>query len=194
MPEPFCAVLLAGGRGSRLGGQDKGRLEIGGESLAARAIGRIRPHAEEILVSANRNPDFYSALGHPVIRDEGWGPLSGLREAMRAASCSLILTLPCDTPFFPEDLAPKLRSALADKEIAVAACNGRIHHAFMLCRKALWADLSAYLDSGGRRIGEWQARHAAVRVDFPDEQAFFNVNTPEELEAARAIFSSGERR
>lgn len=179
--------------GSRMGGVDKGLVELHGKSLASLAIERIRPHVEEVVVTANRNLAAYSGFGCKVVTDDGEGPLCGLRAGLQAASCAFVLTLPCDTPFFPENLLERLLARIGNAEIAIAASGGRTHQAFMLARKSLLEDLSAYLDAGGRKVIEWQERHDIVRVDFPEPAAFFNINTLHDLEKAEVIFSSDER-
>lgn len=175
-----------------MGGVDKGLLVLDGMTLAERAVKRISPHVEELLISANRNIECYSRFGK-VISDEGFGPLSGLREGMLHAGCDLVLSIPCDTPFFPEDLAEKLKKGLIESgvQIALAESNGKTHQAFMLCRRNLAEDLAGFLNSGGRKVLEWQNRHDCITVDFPDEAAFFNINTPEDLKRAKAISSGG---
>ncbi len=176
-----------------MGGIDKGLLMLSGMTLAERAVKRILPHVEELLISANRNIGYYSRFGR-VFSDEGDGPLSGLRAGMRHAASDLVLSIPCDTPFFPEDLVEKLKDAVIGRgaQIALPESKGKTHHAFMLCRRALLEDLSQFLDSGGRKVLEWQKRHDCVQADFPDEGAFFNINTPEELRIAEAICSGGK--
>ncbi len=175
-----------------MGGVDKGLLLLGDVTLAERAAQRISQHAEELLISANRNVEFYSKLGK-VLSDEGYGPLSGLRQGMLHAGCDLVLSIPCDTPFFPEDLVERLKECLIGNgaQIATPRSNGKTHQAFMLCRRNLLEDLSGFLDSGGRKVLEWQKMHDCVSVDFPDEAAFFNINTPDELRLAESISSGG---
>ncbi len=177
-----------------MNGADKGLLIMGGVSLAERAIKRISPQVEELLISANRNIDFYSKYGQ-VVSDEGWGPLSGLRQGMLAAGCDLILCLPCDTPFFPEDLVRRLKGALlkSGAQIAIPETQGKTHQAFMLCRKDLLENLSGFLEGGGRKVMDWQKRSHCISVTFPDEKAFHNINTPEDLRLAESIFSAGKQ-
>ncbi|MBY0578405.1 MAG: molybdenum cofactor guanylyltransferase [Burkholderiales bacterium] len=190
--ECVTAAILAGGRASRMGGSDKGLLLLEGVSLAGRVVKRIAPCVDEILITANRNLEFYSGFGLPVFSDEGCGPLSGLRQAMRFASCPLILTLPCDTPFFPENLVENLRAGLlrAGAQIAIPESAGKTHHAIMLCRNELFSDLDEFLEKGGRKVRDWQERYRHVMVPFPEPNAFFNINTQEDLKRAKSIFSA----
>lgn len=193
--ECVTAAILAGGRAIRMNGMDKGLLSLDGESLAAKVITRIQPQVDEILITANRNLGFYSGFGLKVFSDEGYGPLSGLRQAMRFASCPLVLTLPCDTPFFPGNLVEKLLTGLIESgaQIAIPQAAEKTHHAIMLCRTGLVAALDAFLQQGGRKVRDWQNAHAPVVVQFPDEAAFFNINTPEDLQRAEAISSDENR-
>ena len=188
--ECISAIILAGGKGSRMGGMDKGMLEINGTTLVEHAMFRIAPHADEILISANRNLDFYSKLGPKVVSDEGCGPLCGLRSGMLEARCAYVLTLPCDTPFFPEDIACRLMAGLCEADIAIPESGGKTHQAFMLCKKALIADLAEFIDGGGRKVREWQSRFKSAIVHFQEGDDFFNINTPEDL----ALISSGGTR
>ena len=188
--EGISAVILAGGKGARMGGIDKGMLVLAGATLVERAIAKISPHVDEILISANRNLDDYARLGFRVLSDEGCGPLCGMLRGMQEAKHPLVLSLPCDTPLFPGDIAEKLAAALGGAEIAIAEAHGKTHQTFLLCRRTLARDLSEYIARGGRRVREWQSRHHCVTVSFPDDSAFYNINTPEEFEA---ISSGGMR-
>lgn len=193
MRDAVAAVLLCGGKGARMDGADKGLLDLGGLTLAERAVMKIGPQVDELLISANRNIDCYSRFGK-VISDEGWGPLSGLRQGMAASGCAWVFCLHCDTPFFPEDIVHRLKSALSESgaQIAIPETKGKTHHAFMLLQNALLQDLSGFLENGGRKVTEWQRRFSCVKVSFQDDLAFHNVNTPEDLRLAETIFSGGK--
>lgn len=185
-PGGITGVVLAGGLGRRMGGADKGLVDYRGSPLAARVIAGFAPQVDEVLVSANRNPDAYAAFGYPVLADvfpDFAGPLAGLHAALVAARHPLVASVPCDSPFFPADLVARLRAALlaSDAPLAVAAAGGRLHPVFSLCRREVVADLEAYLAGGGRKMMEWQARVGRVEVEFPDPDAFRNLNTPDDL-------------
>lgn len=181
-------LLLAGGQGSRLGNQDKGLIELAGKPLVSRMqqrFGRNTP----VLVSANRNLERYQQLGLNIISDETPdfpGPLAGLQAALQQCHTPLLLCLPCDTPFLPPDLPARLQQALdtAQADMAVPRTPVQTHPVIMLCRTALLPQLQAYLASGERKVSGWQERGRTVYVDFPDEGAFFNINTPEDLAEA----------
>jgi molybdopterin-guanine dinucleotide biosynthesis protein A len=198
MPIPIdqiTGLLLAGGRGMRMGGVDKGLQTLRGEPLALHVLKRLAPQTGSLLISANRNAPRYAALGAPfgaiVIADtlpDFPGPLAGLLAGLRAARTGLILSVPCDTPALPADLAARLADALetAGADIAtVATANAQhevsIHPVFALVRTALADDLAAFLGAGERKVRAWYARHKTVEVTFADERAFYNVNSLQEL-------------
>lgn len=187
--QAITTVILAGGQARRMGGADKGLLLLNGRPLIAWVLERIQPQVDEIIISANRNQEQYAHFGFPVISDEipdYAGPLAGLHRAMQTARNALILTVPCDTPFLPIDLAPKLSAALMREsaQIAIPRAGGRTHHAVMLCQQNLAPNLAAYLVSGERKVMEWQRRLNQVVVPFDEAEAFTNFNTPEDLEKA----------
>jgi len=189
MTPPLTAVILAGGQGSRMGGVDKGLVEYRGRPLVAHVLERIRPQADEILISANRNLEAYRALGFPVLMDDAPdfpGPLAGVRQALKAASHDLLLCVPCDTPFLPLELAERLYEALEKEraDVAVAAADGKAQPVIFLCRKGVLPSLDAFMAEGGRGVGRWQAGLKRVEVVFEEEAAFRNFNTQEELGGA----------
>ncbi|MBP4046122.1 molybdenum cofactor guanylyltransferase MobA [Chromobacterium violaceum] len=188
--EFVTALLLAGGEGRRMGGADKGWLELDGVPLAERAAARLRPQAGALLISANRNLERYAALGQ-VVADAaefaGGGPLAGLEAGLSACDGDWLVTAPCDLPFLPDDLAARLMAPLLRGEapLSVARCDGHPHPVCMAVCADLLPSLRAYLRGGGRKVREWQAQAGAAMVDFDDApQAFRNLNTPDDLAAA----------
>lgn len=193
-------ILLAGGRARRMGGVDKGLIELAGRPLAAHALARLRPQVSEVLINANRNQERYAALGARVIGDslEGYlGPLAGLLAGMEAASRPLVVTAPCDSPFVPRDLVARLYRAMtdADAEIAVAHDGERQQPVFQLVQVSLADDLRNWLENGGRKIDMWFGNHRVVDVPFTDTpDAFININTEEERAAIEQQLPAAERR
>jgi molybdopterin-guanine dinucleotide biosynthesis protein A len=191
----ITGLLLAGGRGMRMGGVDKGLQLLRGEPLAAHVLKRVAPQTGALLISANRHPDTYAALGAPfgatVIADTlpGFpGPLAGLLAGLRAAGTGHVLSAPCDSPWLPVDLAARLELALhsAQADIATVATVGgdgqkSMHPVFALMRTSLADDLAAFLDAGERKVRAWYARHKVVEVVFTNERAFYNINSLQEL-------------
>jgi len=189
---PVTAILLAGGEGRRMGGQDKGLIALRGKTLAEWVLTRIRPQVSEILISANRNLEAYAALGYPVLRDktEGYvGPLAGIARGLLDAKHELVLSVPCDTPFLPDDLVARLYAALANGQydLAVPLAAGRTQNAVCLMRRHVGSNLAIFLSQGGRKVQDWQAGLKLAVADFSDEAGYFvNINSPEQLAALDA--------
>lgn len=183
-------IVLAGGQGRRMGGVDKGLVELAGQPLVAHVITRLAPQVATLVVNANRNATRYAAFGYPVISDAvgGFaGPLAGLHAGMTAAETPFVVTAPCDSPFLPVDLIARLAAALAaaGAQIAVAKTLDQPHPVFALVRRDLLPHLGAFLTGGGRKIDHWYAALAVVEVPFDDEaDAFLNFNTRDELATA----------
>jgi molybdopterin-guanine dinucleotide biosynthesis protein A len=188
--EEITGLVLAGGRGSRMGGVDKGLQNHRGVPLALHALLRLQPQVGALLVNANRNLGAYEAFGAPVWPDpiDGFaGPLVGFLAGLEHCETPFLATVPCDTPDFPDDLVARLAAALDAEgaEIAYASTveDGReqAQPVFCLLRSALSESLVNFLHGGGRKIDMWFAQHRTVRVPFPDARAFFNANTAAEL-------------
>ena len=183
----ITGLLLAGGMGRRMGGADKGLIALDGVPMASMVLERLRPQVGALLINANRHLDRWQAYGLPVVSDEigGFsGPLAGIHAGLLASTTPWLLTVPCDSPYFPLDLARRLAAAAAvsGAKLAVARCDGRLQPVFALLRRELLPALEAYLQGGGRRMETWLAEVGSIAVDFDDMAAFANINTPEELE------------
>lgn len=190
-PADITGLVLAGGRATRMGGVDKGLQNHLGLPLALHAVLRLQPQVGSVMVNANRNLAAYEAMGVPVWPDalpDYPGPLAGMLAGLEQCQTPWLLTVPCDTPGFPDDLAARLGRAAAaeDAEIAMAATreNGvlRTQPVFCLLRAMLMEDLAAWLQAGERKIDRWTARHRCAIVEFDDARCFFNANTPDELQ------------
>jgi molybdopterin-guanine dinucleotide biosynthesis protein A len=186
----ISGVILAGGKGRRMGSVDKGLQQFKGRRLIEWVIDRLQPQVVEILINSNKNKERYSEYGYRVISDlvpDYAGPLAGFHSALSTAANELVLTVPCDSPFMPEDLAERLSPALAaaSVDIAVARTGTQVHPVFCLLRRSLLPHLTRYLSQGGRKIDAWYADLNVVEVSFDDKpDAFANFNTLEELTAA----------
>jgi len=180
--EQITAVILAGGRGSRMGGVDKGLVSLQGRTMIEHVVERLRPQVGELLVNANRNIGRYEALGYRVVpdrRDGFLGPLAGMASGLAVAATPYVITAPCDSPVIGPDLVDRLSRALLENEadIAVAHDGERTHPVFLLLRRDLLDDLDAFLGAGGRKIDQWFARHRVAMADFSDcPDAFVNIN------------------
>lgn len=189
MQQPaVTTVILAGGQGTRMGG-NKTLQNLRGRPLIDWVFAAIRPQSAEVLISANENKAAYAHLGCPVIADRlpGYaGPLAGLQAAMLDASHDWIASVPCDTPFLPDNLIVRLFDALGDAEAAVALVEGKRQPTIALYRKNVRPKLDAYLKSGERKAGKWLATLQVSEAVFDDADAFININTQTELEECNA--------
>ena len=178
-------IVLAGGQGRRMGGVDKGLVLLDGRPMVAHVIERLAPQVGPILVNANQNVDAYATLGYPVVPDAvgGYaGPLAGLHAGLSRAATPFVVTVPCDSPFLPEDLVSRLRDSLKENHLAVARTGAQPHPVFALMKREVRESLEAFLAAGGRKIDAWYAALKVVEVPFDDEaEAFRNINTLEEL-------------
>lgn len=182
-------VILAGGQAQRLGGEDKGLIELAGQPLIAHAIRHFAPQVDNrLMLSANRNLTQYRQWGYPVLTDDRGdyeGPLAGLLRAMQQTSTKYLATLPCDAPRPPEDLVSRLWQAIAaaPAQAAIAHDGQRAQPLFGLFHTSQQAGLAKFIDSGQRKVQHWVDSLAPVYVDFSDcPEAFSNINTREDLE------------
>lgn len=202
-------VILAGGQATRMGGGDKGLLSLGGRTILSRVIDRLAPQVAGLALNANGDPDRFAGHGLPVVPDSipGFaGPLAGVLAGLDWAAgqgAETIVTAAADTPFFPADLVTLLESASRGQThpVVLAATRGAAetrsksrsglirHPTFGLWPVALRDDLRAALQDGLKKVVLWTDRHGGREAVFPDETAFFNVNTPEDLTRARAMLT-----
>jgi len=181
----ITGLILAGGQGRRMGGVDKGLQLLRGKPMAQWAIERLAPQVDEVLINCNQNLDAYARFGYRLVPDQvgGFaGPLAGLHAGLKAAAHPLVVTVPCDSPFLPEDLVSRLNDHIEKNDLAVAKTGDQPHPVFSLVRKNVLDSLEAFLAGGGRKIDAWYASLRTVEVSFDDEaDAFRNINTLEEL-------------
>lgn len=203
--EEICAVVMAGGQSRRMGGGDKCLRELGGRTILARILERLRPQVGAIVLNANGDPERFSAYGLPVTADsieDFAGPLAGVLSGLDWAAanrpdCRWVLSVPGDAPFLPTDLAGRLLAAVEREgaDMACASSNGRSHPVVGLWPLALREELRRALEEEGvRKVDLWTARYRLAQVDFPLRQApsgpldpFFNTNRPDDLAAAEAF-------
>lgn len=197
MPETVTAVILAGGRATRMGGEDKGLVELAGRPMIAHVLDAVRPQVDAVIINANRSHERYAAFGAPVVADEAegfQGPLAGMASGLARCETPLAVTLPCDGPLVPTDLVARLRAALADGDAAVADDGERLQPVYALLRTVLLPDLRRFLAAGGRKIDRWYAGLDVRRADFSaHRELFINVNTPaERAELEARLTRTGE--
>jgi molybdopterin-guanine dinucleotide biosynthesis protein A len=205
-PQDITAVILAGGRGSRMGGVDKGLQSFKGLPLALHTLQRLHMGGGvgEVMINANRNLAAYESFGVPVWPDglaDYAGPLAGFLTGLERCETPYLLTVPCDTPLLPFDLAQRLSAALLAQDADLAMVSApeagrdgqiqlRAQPVFCLLRIALLENLVHFTQAGGRKIDAWTAQHTTALVPFDqpgdDPQAFFNANTLAELQSLEA--------
>jgi molybdenum cofactor guanylyltransferase len=180
----ITAVILAGGQGRRMGGQDKGLIEFDGKPLAAILVEKLGQQGVDIIINANRNHDQYQKLGFPVISDkleDYQGPLAGFASAMTAVNSKFILTLPCDGPLLSDDYVARFIASYTRTAapVHVAFDGDRLQPVHALIKVDLLTSLNQFLEGGDRKIDRWYAQHDYERVDFSDCASMFrNINTP----------------
>ena len=187
-PAAIIGVILAGGQARRLGGIEKGLVEVAGRPMIEWIIDTLVPQVDAVLINANRNPDRYRQYGFPVVVDRlanFQGPLAGFAAALEDVPAdAAILTVPCDSPVPPPELAARLLDALegGNAELAVAHDGERLQPVYALIPACLRDSLDAFLASGERKIDLWYARHRMATADFSDRRDhFLNLNRPGEL-------------
>jgi molybdenum cofactor guanylyltransferase len=187
--DAITGLVLAGGRGTRMGGVDKGLQMHLGIPLAQYALERLRPQVGALLLNANRNLAAYQAMDAPVWPDEIAeypGPLAGMLAGLTHCSTPYLVTVPCDTPNFPIDLVARLAEGLGPEDAMATAYTQepeglRAQPVFCLMKASLRDGLSAFIRSGERKTGLFAAQHRGKRVVFQDPAAFANANTLDEL-------------
>jgi len=180
--QQITALILAGGRGSRMGGADKGLITLNGQPMAQHVIERLQPQVGTLLISANRNPEQYAEFGHRIVSDElddYAGPLAGMLSGLRAARTEWLVVVPCDAPLVSELLVARLAAAVLthNADIAVSHDGTRLQPMFLLLKCSLGDDIAAFLKAGERTVERWLYRHRLAIADFVDCPATFaNVN------------------
>jgi molybdenum cofactor guanylyltransferase len=196
-PAQITGVVLAGGRGARMGGVDKGLQLFHGQPLALHALQRLQPQVGACMINANRHLEQYQQFGVPVVPDsvpDYAGPLAGFASALGQCRSPWLVTVPCDSPLFPTDLVARLAEALVREQADIAMASApenepegnlpvwRVQPVFCLLPVRLRASLDTFIASGRRKIDAWTAQHRTVVVAFDDARAFANANTLDQLQ------------
>ena len=191
-PAAITGLILAGGRGARMGHVDKGLQTFHGLPLAAHAIARLAPQVGTLAININRNHAQYAPCGLPLWPDtlpDFAGPLAGLQAGLSRCTTPYLLSVPCDSPLLPLDLAARLSAALesADADLALAVTVGddgqaQRHPVFCLMKTTVLPQLNDYLRDGGRKMENWMTTLAMIDVHFDDHAAFDNLNTLQQLQ------------
>ena len=185
----ITGVILAGGRAKRMSGQDKGLLTVNGQPMIKLIIEQFAPQVDSLIINANRNIEHYKKYDYPVISDndasEFHGPLAGMLSALKTAKTEYVLSIPCDSPFIPDNLSQWLLAALIenDTDISVVHDGKRLQPVFALIKTELTGSLQNYINNGDRKIDLWYQQHKTVFVDFSEySDISLNINTPDELQ------------
>jgi molybdenum cofactor guanylyltransferase len=184
--QQVTALILAGGRGSRMGGQDKGLTPLLGKPMIEYILEQIAPQVDHVMINANRNLDKYQRYGHTVISDnlnDYQGPLAGFAAGLDNSPTELMITLPCDGPTLPHERVSKLLKAMQSEnaDIVVAHDGKRLQPVYALLKRSLLPSLNEFLANGDRKIDLWYPKHRMTTADFSEvTEAFNNVNTPQQ--------------
>jgi molybdenum cofactor guanylyltransferase len=197
--DQIAGVVLAGGRATRMGGQDKGLIPIDGLAMIVRICKLLRPQVASLLINANRNQARYAELVRcPVIDDHIGhfaGPLAGMAAALNYIHLPYLVAVPCDSPFLAPDLVTRLYLALRQQqaEIAMAMFEGKPQPVFVLLSRHLLPSLTLFLETGGHKIIDWYYQHRVAEVDFSDRpQMFENINTPQEQDRIEQLMRQAQ--
>lgn len=199
----ITGLILAGGKGSRMGHVDKGLQSLHGQPLVMHIMKRLKPQVHSLAINANRHHDHYAQFGLPLWPDllSGWpGPLAGLHSGLTHCSTDYLMAVPCDAPLLPPDLVHRLAAAISHSQAAAAiAVTGTVqqqqrHPVFCLLRKTLLPALSDYLQREERQMARWFSSIEAVDVYFQDDAAFSNINTLQALHALEGSATQAEQR
>ena len=191
----ITGLILAGGRGTRMGEVNKGLQLLQQRPLVTWALDRIQAQVDTLIINANQDLVHYQALGFPVIEDRipnYAGPLAGIHAGLKACKTDYLISVPCDSPFLPEDLVSRLVQAMIEEETEISVAytlemrNGethkQVHPVFSLINKKCLESLEYFLMQGERKIRAWHAQHRVSEVHFENVQAFINVNTTDQLQ------------
>lgn len=189
LPANITGLVLAGGAGRRMDGRDKGLIRFRNQALASRALDKLRPQSAALLLSANRNLHAYRNFGVQIVTDrfpDFSGPLAGWHAGLSQARTSWLLSVPCDAPFFPDDLAARLCAGIASAPAAHVVSASGPQPVFALLHRRLLPELTAALDAGRLSAVRWLAEIGSAPVNFPDARSFANLNDLDALLAAEA--------
>lgn len=184
----ITGIILSGGRAKRMQQQDKGLMQLMQRPMIEHILNIIKPQVEKIIINTNRNHSIYAQYGFPIVADQSQnycGPLAGIASGLQASTTDFVATVPCDSPFIPDNLVQKLYATLHNEnaEICTVYCNGRLQPVFTLMQSKLLPSILDSLDCGEYKIDRWFAKHHLAIEDFSDQaEHFININSPEELQ------------
>ena len=186
-PPSITTVILAGGAARRMGGEDKGLTPLNNEAMIAHVIQRLAGQTPDILINCNRSQQQYAKFGYPLIEDTlsgGLGPLAGILSALDNSDSDYVLSVPCDTPLLPIDLAARMMQTIQQEQADACTVNDgdRLHPVILLVKRSVFSGLREYLIGGGRKVHDWFYSVTHCSADFSDQpETFININTPQQL-------------
>ncbi|MFC1680590.1 molybdenum cofactor guanylyltransferase MobA [Pseudomonadota bacterium] len=186
-------IVLAGGRARRMGGIDKGLIDLDGMPMIAHVVRRLMPQVSGIIISANRNLTEYGEWTDRVVKDtigDFDGPLAGMASGLDLVNTEFAATVPCDSPLLTKDLISRMYRECVSRaaDIAVAHDGERLQPVFTMMRPSLGASILGFLESGERKIDKWFEQHAFISVDFSDRpESFLNINTEDDKRRLLAL-------
>ena len=185
----ITALILAGGKARRLGGQDKGLIQLANRPLIEHVLDKLRPQTGTIMINANRHQDRYRQYGYPVIADslpDFAGPLAGLLTGLENMTTEWLVTVPCDNPHLPDRLVQTLVETANQQEclLTVASCKERLQPVYCLLHRSLQSPLADFLVANKHKAQDWVKEQDYCMVEFDNADAFENINTPEQLAEA----------
>ncbi|MFT5896908.1 MAG: molybdopterin-guanine dinucleotide biosynthesis protein A [bacterium] len=190
------AVILAGGLARRMGGVDKGLVEVAGKPMVKYALDILTPLVHSVVINANRSIEEYQQFGVPVVSDTltgHQGPLAGLSAGINALQCDYVVMCPCDSPFLQSELIQALIKGCIDNDtdIAVPHDGDRLQPVFCVVQRRVEVSLNTFLDAGERKIDRWFSDHTLYTLDAKAySQSFRNINTEEERLSAESVVST----
>ena len=196
----ITGLVLAGGQARRMGGVDKGLIDIHGQTIVERITDKLKDQCADVMINANRNLEQYRQFGYTVIEDRigGFqGPLAGMLSGLKSIQTEWLITAPCDGPFLSSTYAESMFQAAQSigAPIAVARDQERLQPVYILLHISTHESLEAFLNSGERKIDRWFSESNFAEAIITDcDDMFENINTPEQLEACRKKLASGQSR
>lgn len=195
MKNEITALILAGGRGLRMDGADKGLLVLSGRPLVEHVQQKLLPQVSTLFISANRNTDKYRPYCERVIKDEMgkyWGPLAGITSILPYLKTKYLLVVPCDAPLLPGDLVKRLLAGLQDgQQLAVAFDGRRLQNTVLLMTVTRAKTIAPYLQDGGRKVQDWIQQAEYSEVDFSNEpDLFMNVNEEKDIKKVQGLLTT----
>jgi molybdopterin-guanine dinucleotide biosynthesis protein A len=188
-------VIQAGGHSTRMGGEPKALLELGGKRIIERVVDAVGGVLDDLLLVTN-TPDRYAFLDLPMVSDAfpDGGALGGICTGLRAAAGDAAFTVACDMPFLHPAIVRMVVERAGEGDVVIPRMGAQLETMHAVYAKACLAPMEAQLRAGRLKIVGFFPDVRVVELEAAPmaryrapEVAFMNVNTPEELARARAL-------